>query len=1336
MPLTRIDSAFLDLDAIGGIDFDVQSGVPTLSVDATTHRVGIGTDTPARKLQIHENSSSGSFLSFTNTTTGANAADGALIGIQDDESLIVSNKEDNHIEFHTNNTERLLIDNVGSAQFTGQDSPSGRNTRISRYGSLLVATTGEILSNARCSIDSGNGNIATEGSVVASGVNLQSSSTNSWFQTGASYGGTNYVWAAKDSSSNVWHSGLQTDGDLCLGGNITGTSNIKLYGSSGNATFIGKINVGASYSGGEIFALGKSSGTSYLAHYNGGTAHGFIGHADQLVSGGSATDFAIRATNNLVFATNGNNERLRITSSGELLLGATSTTNITRLGQTFAIASTDSFGGMSISGFTGTTNHEGPVIDLQRSRATSKSTGTVVVNNDRLGSLVFRGDDGTDFADAAYMLGEVDGTPNGGFVPGRFAFYTGTASATPVERLRVDSSGNIRIMTANGMLKWTASSGNDPFIRSIGSGQQDLEFNTGGNERIRIASDGQIGMGKAGQVTPNGNSPLTIQESDSNSETICLRATNSGGNGSQPGIVMKTAANGHIGGIYCDVNSDYMRLSTSGNDAIYISNTGNVGIGYATPSQKLVVKGTTSLMATNSTNQWMAYTYTDNTLRINYNGAGADEITVLSSGEVGIGAFTPSAGAGLLQIAGGLRIAGSASASDTVSPYIYRTSGYDHLNFATSGNERLRIDSSGNVNIGAKNYLSHHSTVDSLQVGYALNLYEDSYTSGTDNYVVLGNNVYYNNGNKYMRNDEASRIMMQAGTFYFQSAASGTAGNAITFSDVLRITSTGNVGIGDNAPSQKLNVAGNMMLEGNNQFMYLSNVGTGNAGIYVRGNSESASNSNHFLRSHSTGMFTWEVTGSEKMRINSGGQLNFGGDFTQTGFTANITRTSSETDILRIKGNSQNAFIRFQDNDSTSNYTLGADDGPGSNTNNFVIYDRNANAYRFVLDGSGNVGIGTQGPLLKLDVRGGIQSVGSSISSPAQWISAVGDQSAYDNMKVWYTGYNSGSPRLYISPGTVPGSGTVNTYVHLQNITSSGAGTNRIGLKVDNNIEAGTYFGIANVGGSIAGSGGSENWIGTKTYGGDWALITKTHSSTSSVIGNVGIGTTNPQSLLQVGSRTAASPAGMVDIVRGEVIGGGTGPRIRLIHGPDSGTQRTHSIYSYIGDLRIFADASESLELSGANVKFKDGNRTERFSQSAGIFTGIATGDYFLTRPQYSNSFSLSGYTTTAGTLFTVIPAATLNGGLYIIGVTYSVNGGPYHHKAAATAYLSSKNSASANSNFTTGGIQHSHVGGSYLMEFSETPGSVHVIAGIRVKFNYALSTSGTLHVNAYRIAH
>jgi hypothetical protein len=136
---------------------------------------------------------------------------------------------------------------------------------------------------------------------------------------------------------------------------------------------------------------------------------------------------------------------------------------------------------------------------------------------------------------------------------------------------------------------------------------------------------------------------------------------------------------------------------------------------------------------------------------------------------------------------------------------------YDHsensMQFRTAATERLRISSDGNVNIGNKNHLSHHSTVDSLQIGYALNLYEDSYTSGTDNYVVLGNNVHYNSGNKYMRDDQASRIMMQAGTFYFQSAATGTAGNAISFTDVLRITSSGKIGLdGMTNPVAKLHI--------------------------------------------------------------------------------------------------------------------------------------------------------------------------------------------------------------------------------------------------------------------------------------------------------------------------------------------------------------------------------------------------------------------------------------------------------------------------------------------------------------------------------------------------
>ena len=51
-----------------------------------------------------------------------------------------------------------------------------------------------------------------------------------------------------------------------------------------------------------------------------------------------------------------------------------------------------------------------------------------------------------------------------------------------------------------------------------------------------------------------------------------------------------------------------------------------------------------------------------------------------------------------------------------------------------------------------------------------------------------------------------------------------------------------------------------------------------------------------------------------------------------------------------------------------------------------------------------------------------------------------------------------------------------------------------------------------------------------------------------------------------------------LNIECGEIIGGGTGPVINLKHGPSSGTQRTHQIYSYTGDLRIVADSNETMQ--------------------------------------------------------------------------------------------------------------------------------------------------------------
>ena len=97
----------------------------------------------------------------------------------------------------------------------------------------------------------------------------------------------------------------------------------------------------------------------------------------------------------------------------------------------------------------------------------------------------------------------------------------------------------------------------------------------------------------------------------------------------------------------------------------------------------------------------------------------------------------------------------------------------------------------GNVIIGGKDINTHSSTIDSLQVGYALNLYEDSYSSGNNNYVVLAHNVKYNGGNQYMRSEAASRMMQEGGNITFSNAAAGTAGNAMSLNERMRLDSIG-----------------------------------------------------------------------------------------------------------------------------------------------------------------------------------------------------------------------------------------------------------------------------------------------------------------------------------------------------------------------------------------------------------------------------------------------------------------------------------------------------------------------------------------------------------------
>jgi hypothetical protein len=160
-----------------------------------------------------------------------------------------------------------------------------------------------------------------------------------------------------------------------------------------------------------------------------------------------------------------------------------------------------------------------------------------------------------------------------------------------------------------------------------------------------------------------------------------------------------------FGGLTNGTKNPALSVARDASGGIDIDSNGNVGIG-CTPDQKLHVKGTIETQATNSTNGWQLYTYTDNTFRVNYNGAGADEIVINSSGNVGIGTDSPQVELHLKDTGGlsRIRLEGTASNADNFE-FGQGTTGVSNAGFeiydVDATTTRFVIDSSGNVLVGA-----------------------------------------------------------------------------------------------------------------------------------------------------------------------------------------------------------------------------------------------------------------------------------------------------------------------------------------------------------------------------------------------------------------------------------------------------------------------------------------------------------------------------------------------------------------------------------------------------------------------------------------------------------
>ena len=238
-------------------------------------------------------------------------------------------------------------------------------------------------------------------------------------------------------------------------------------------------------------------------------------------------------------------------------------------------------------------------------------------------------------------------------------------------------------------------------------------------------------------------------------------------------------------------------------------------------------------------------------------------------------------------------------------------------------------DSSGNLGLGVTP--SAWGTYKAYQVGWgALASY-----AGADTAVF--SNAYFDGGTwRYVGNGTASQYRQLSGAHSWQTAPSGTAGNAITFTQAMTLDASGNLGVGTTSPGAKLDVRGTTNLWGassgviqfdgtsikqvdgttltvgtfyNQAFTLITN-NTERARIDSSGNLlvgttsySGATNGNYLMAGSSDGTFwTSHANGTSSGKAYSNFQYNGTniGSITQSGTTAVLYNTTSDQ---RLKEN-------------------------------------------------------------------------------------------------------------------------------------------------------------------------------------------------------------------------------------------------------------------------------------------------------------------------------------------------------------------------------------------------------------------------------------------------
>jgi len=223
-------------------------------------------------------------------------------------------------------------------------------------------------------------------------------------------------------------------------------------------------------------------------------------------------------------------------------------------------------------------------------------------------------------------------------------------------------------------------------------------------------------------------------------------------------------------------------------------------------------------------------------------------------------------------IAGQVGVISGTAAAPSITPSTNTNTGIffpatDTIAFAEGGVEAMRINNAGNLGLGVTPS-TWGTQWKAAQVNGA-SLY------GNSSFTVIGQNIVGQTASdNYIATGFASRYIQSGGAHQFFTAPSGTAGNAISFTQAMTLDASGNLGIGTTSPAQRLDVNGNFRFANFTSGATSGFFGCADTGsITLNFGGTTTPQKGRIFYSDNSDFFSFSTNSTERMRLDSSGNL-------------------------------------------------------------------------------------------------------------------------------------------------------------------------------------------------------------------------------------------------------------------------------------------------------------------------------------------------------------------------------------------------------------------------------------------------------------------------------